>query len=165
MKTPEASLCFLLRADTILLVYGEYREGTKNWNGISAYKKGEEDIRQTAVRALYNEVKVEAISEALQQVAVLHLFEKTDEGHISETLKITVFLCEQWRGEPTHTAGLQPQWFPLETIPYDKMFTDSRHWLPRIIEGEQLIVEILQEKDPTTQLREVKDVLVRNIFD
>jgi len=31
---------------------------------------------------------------------------------------------------------MRPEWFPLDAIPYDKMWIDDKHWLPHVLEGK-----------------------------
>lgn len=162
MHIPTAVLSFLMRGDEILLVQGEFREGEKTWNGVSGFSKGQEKTEQSAMRALYTDVKIQAYPSDLERVAVLHFYELDEHRHVKETLQISVFLCEHWIGEPQFTPGLTPRWFSIEDIPYNEMFEDMKMWLPKVLEGEQLIVEILSEKDPSTNLTRIKDVLIRN---
>jgi hypothetical protein len=30
---------------------------------------------------------------------------------------------------------MAPQWFPIDAIPYDKMWPDDRFWLPLLLQG------------------------------
>lgn len=49
-----------------------------------------------------------------------------------------VYLVRAWRGQPTETAEMLPRWFAVDEVPYDAMWDDARHWLPRVLTGERL---------------------------
>ena len=46
------------------------------------------------------------------------------------------FVTRVWNGTPAATAELAPRWFPVDRIPFDRMWADARLWLPRALEGE-----------------------------
>ena len=46
------------------------------------------------------------------------------------------FVTRVWAGTPTATAELAPRWFPVDRIPFDRMWADARLWLPRALAGE-----------------------------
>ncbi len=46
------------------------------------------------------------------------------------------FVSRIWTGEPTASEELAPRWFPVNTIPFDRMWADARLWLPRALKGE-----------------------------
>jgi hypothetical protein len=51
---------------------------------------------------------------------------------------VHVFLATSWIGEPEETREMLPQWFPVGDLPFDAMWQDGRHWLPRILSGERI---------------------------
>lgn len=46
------------------------------------------------------------------------------------------FVTRTWTGTPTGSTELAPNWFPVDTIPFDRMWADARLWLPRALDGE-----------------------------
>jgi hypothetical protein len=34
---------------------------------------------------------------------------------------------------------MKPEWFDLNTIPYENMWDDDKIWMPRIIDGEEYV--------------------------
>jgi hypothetical protein len=40
-----------------------------------------------------------------------------------------------------------PVWYSVDEIPYDQMWQDAIHWLPRILEGELIEITIAFRED------------------
>ncbi len=50
---------------------------------------------------------------------------------------VHVFLARGCEGEPKETVEAIPMWTHLHRIPYELMWEDDQHWLPRMLEGEK----------------------------
>jgi 8-oxo-dGTP diphosphatase len=51
---------------------------------------------------------------------------------------VTVFFAEQWRGQIEGSDEITPEWFEVDSLPFDQMWDDESHWLPRALAGELL---------------------------
>ncbi|HCQ39704.1 MAG TPA: NUDIX hydrolase [Verrucomicrobiales bacterium] len=49
---------------------------------------------------------------------------------------VHVFMAEDFLGEVGETEEAIPRWTKISQIPYDMMWEDDEHWLPRMLEGE-----------------------------
>jgi len=49
---------------------------------------------------------------------------------------VHVFMAEDFVGEVGETEEAVPRWTKISQIPYDMMWEDDEHWLPRMLEGE-----------------------------
>ena len=49
-----------------------------------------------------------------------------------------LYVASEWQGEPTESDEMKPEWFDIQSIPYDKMFPDDKYWLPLILEGRKI---------------------------
>jgi 8-oxo-dGTP diphosphatase len=47
-----------------------------------------------------------------------------------------VFLLWSWEGMPAAGREIEPAWYPVKTIPYAQMWSDTAHWLPRVLAGD-----------------------------
>lgn len=60
---------------------------------------------------------------------------------------VVMFAGERFTGELVATEELIPQWFPVDALPFERMWEDARHWLPRALAGEVLNAEITIAED------------------
>lgn len=44
-----------------------------------------------------------------------------------------VFVCRDWSGEPSASAELAADWVPVADVPYERMWSDARWWLPGVL--------------------------------
>lgn len=159
-----AVITFLIDDDRILLAESNYRQNKITWNGISGYTEKRESSEISAIRELYEEIKVHVNETDLEKVGIIHYYNLKDNDLRQETLTVTVFLCRRWSGEPRSTPGIYPKWFTFAKIPYTDMFPDTEFWLKKVLAGDEVIVEILSRIDPQTGISEVENVLVRSLF-
>lgn len=106
--------------------------GVGKWNGFGGKVAEGESIVESVCRELEEESSL--IAESLEQVGLFE-FRFDDEPLIHE---VHVFRVHEFSGEPAETEEMLPQWFDLEEIPYESMWPDDIHWLPRVLTGEKL---------------------------
>jgi hypothetical protein len=51
---------------------------------------------------------------------------------------VHVFRATAWDGTPHESREMIPVWFSIEDIPFDQMWQDGYHWLPRVLSGERI---------------------------
>ena len=82
---------------------------------------------QAAIRETEEEVGIKVKScEKVAQVIFRNLYYKGE----PETDIMHVFISDDFEGEAATTSELTPEWFPIDQIPYDKMWGDAKHWMP-----------------------------------
>lgn len=52
---------------------------------------------------------------------------------------VHIFSATSYEGTPTETDEMKPEWFSLDAIPYDKMWTDDIHWMPLLLAGKPFV--------------------------
>jgi hypothetical protein len=52
-----------------------------------------------------------------------------------------------WNGTPCESEEVNPRWFNIDEIPYDKMFPDDKYWLPLILENKRIKAYFEFDKD------------------
>ena len=45
------------------------------------------------------------------------------------------------------TEEIAPEWYDIERIPYEQMWADAAHWLPRALAGEYVVAEYTFDSD------------------
>lgn len=107
--------------------------GAGRFNGTGGKLKEGESIEQATVRETKEEIDVTATE--MHKVAVLDFtFPHKPEWN----QQVHTFFCTKWEGQPTESEEMQPQWFPVDAIPFDKMWPDDTFWLPRVLKGEYI---------------------------
>lgn len=127
------TLSYLVNDTHICLGLKKRGFGEGNWNGYGGKLEKGEDIVSAAVREIKEESEVDVRKENLEQIAIVEfLFE--DGKH----LEVHTFFTREWEGEPQETEEMRPKWFLFKDIPYEHMWEDDVHWLPRALCGEKL---------------------------
>ena len=135
MKT--VTLCYCLNGPRILLGMKKTGFGAGKYNGFGGKVKECESIPQATVRELGEESGVRANEIDLDKVAEIEFsFEGQPKFHCH------VFLLKIWNGKPVETEEMSVEWFGKNTLPLDRMWVADRYWLPRVLAGEKLMVEV-----------------------
>lgn len=106
--------------------------GMGKWNGFGGKLKDGEIPEQAATRELQEECGAVAIE--IQKVAEIY-FENSFKPE--NNMHCHVFLCTKWEGEIIETEEMNPQWFEYEKIPFEKMWSDDKHWYTKMLTGER----------------------------
>jgi 8-oxo-dGTP pyrophosphatase MutT (NUDIX family) len=173
----DATVCLLVRGDPprqILLGLKKAGFATGKYNGIGGKVEDGETVVEAAVRELEEEIHVRAAEADLQPVGhFTFLFRTKPEWN----QVVYVYLIRTWQGVPEETDEMAPAWFDVEEIPYERMWQDDSHWLPRVLAGERVraryiygpdnesIERIEVEPWDTTSNRESSECLGQKGFD
>lgn len=134
----QATLCFLVEGQRVLLGMKKRGFGRGKWNGFGG-KVGEgESIEKAMEREVLEEVGVEVASN--EKVAELHFAFPYKHGWDQA---VHVFLAREWQGEPRESEEMRPEWFEVEKLPFSQMWSDDEYWLPRVLAGEKVVGKIV----------------------
>jgi len=123
-----ANLCFIVKDGRILLIRKKRGLGAGKINGPGGKIEPGETALEAAIRETQEEIGV--TPRDIEERGVLH-FQFAD-GY---SLHCAVFVAQDFEGEPIETVEATPLWFEIANIPYDEMWADDRHWLPRVLAG------------------------------
>ena len=134
MKTLVTTLCFLRTGNNILLARRKKGFGSGKYNGIG----GKLEEGETVIDALIRETK--------EEIGVIPTnYEPKGKVQFDETiagekvhLTFHVFIVTEWDGAIAESEEMAPEWFDVNNIPYDKMFSDDIYWLPRVLCGKSV---------------------------
>jgi len=92
-----------------------------------------EDARTAAVREVAEELGVVVDAADLEPISRI-TYPFVDKAEWSQ--RSFGFIARTWSETPTASTELAPRWFPVDRIPFDRMWADARLWLPRALAGE-----------------------------
>ena len=136
-----ATLCFVIREGSpshILLGKKKRGFGVGKLNGIGGKLALGESPEDGIIREVYEEVGLTISKETLHPT-----------GHITFRFPfhpefdhfVHVFLTTEWEGEPIESAEMLPAWFPVNEIPFERMWQDDAYWLPIVLKGRTISAE------------------------
>jgi 8-oxo-dGTP diphosphatase len=133
----EVAVTYLLRStpagEEVLLGRKLTGIGTGRVVGPGGKLEPDETAAEAAVREVLEEVGIFVAPGALQPVARL-TYEFPHRPEWSQAS--TAFLAREWSGTPEPSRELEPEWFPLASLPLGDMWDDARLWLPRALAGD-----------------------------
>lgn len=150
----QLTLLFLQRDGQVLLAMKKRGFGAGRWNGVGGKLDEGETVEQALVRECQEEIEVTPTS--FEKAAEI-IFHEQHEGS-KNTLQVHVFTCHGWKGEPTETEEMAPQWFDASAIPYDEMWADDPHWLPQVLADKKLVCEFELDENDQIVSKVVKEV-------
>ncbi|WIV68592.1 8-oxo-dGTP diphosphatase [Natrialbaceae archaeon AArc-T1-2] len=124
----EATLCFVVRDDEVLLIEKRRGLGEGWYNGPGGKLETGETPRECARREVREEVGLEVTE--LEKAGELTFYLDGD-AHTH----CHVFRTDSFAGEPTPSTEARPEWVPIEDVPYEQMWEDDRLWLPGVLDG------------------------------
>lgn len=125
-----ATLVFVFRDDEVLLINKKTGLGKGKVNGPGGKVDPGETPEQAAIRECQEELHI-TVSEL--EYCGEHCFQFVD-GY---SIHVYVYRTRKFTGLPTETREAEPLWVPVDSIPYDDMWEDDKHWLPMVIRGEK----------------------------
>ena len=127
----EAVICYIVDElnRKVLLMHKKTGLGEGKVNAPGGRIEPGETALEAAVRECQEEVHMTPMN--LEMRMELHFQFK--DGY---SLRGEAFFSTLWEGDPVETREADPFWCPLEEIPFEKMWEDDIHWLPRALKGE-----------------------------
>jgi len=134
-----ATLCFLVKDNKVLLGFKTQKIGKDCWNGYGGGINDGETPKLAALRELKEEAGVITLPEFLEKAAIVD-FHNTKSDGSTFVCRVHVYLVSQWTGNPRVTDEMiNPTWFDIERLPLDKMMPADREWLPVVLSGKKII--------------------------
>jgi hypothetical protein len=158
------TVCYLLDNDEILLAEIVYSSRARVVAGIGGEVTSEKTLEHQTIQYLYHDVRVTVYPHDLKKVGVLHHISENEKGERVSESTLHIFTCEKWQGEIQNTPGIKPSWYTQATLPYSSMLEQEEQWLPLIMQGEKVLIEILEKKDDVSGEFILANISVREIF-
>ncbi|KAJ8679025.1 hypothetical protein QAD02_014812 [Eretmocerus hayati] len=124
------TLVFVREHDKILLGLKKRGFGAGKWNGFGGKVEPGESIAEGALRELKEECGLTALE--LRKIGLVE-FEFENDPNL---LQVHVFDTYNYQGQITESEEMQPQWYDVKDIPYEKMWLDDTYWYPYMLRSE-----------------------------
>lgn len=124
--TEDATLLFVIQNRSILLIHKLRGLGKGKINGPGGRVEAGETAQECAVRETQEEIGVTPTG--VTYAGRLH-FQFVD-GY---GLRGDVFRADGFEGTLNETDEAIPEWFPVDAIPYERMWADDPIWLPHLL--------------------------------
>lgn len=133
-----ATICFLKKGSQILLAFKTKKIGKDCWNGYGGGIEVGETPKQSAVRELAEEAGVIALLQDLEKIAIVDFHNIKSDGSIFVCC-CHFYIVHKWTGEIKETKEMiNPTWFGVDSLPYDRMMPADRDFLPFALNGRKL---------------------------
>jgi 8-oxo-dGTP diphosphatase len=135
-----ATILFVRDTGRILLIHKKRGLGAGKINGPGGRIEAGETPLQAAIRETQEELCITPHAPRLRGELCFQFVDGL-------SLHVHVFMATGWTGTPTETDEAIPLWVDEADIPYDRMWADDRHWLPRMLRGETFHGRFLFDDD------------------
>ena len=102
------------------------------WNGFGGKIHDGETIEDATKRELLEESELTV--NVMEKIGVVEFSWKEKPDII---LEANIFKATDFLGELTESDEMKPQWFSTKDIPYDKMWSDDKYWIPLLLENKK----------------------------
>lgn len=134
-KCTEATLCFLIREEEVLLAEKQRKIGAGFLNGFGGkIEIGDKSIYDTNFREVKEEIDVSIkIARKMGEI----LFNNPSDDNSLKNIRVHVFVATEWEGEPKETDEMKGvSWHNITDLDYNKFLAADRLFIPQILKGE-----------------------------
>jgi 8-oxo-dGTP pyrophosphatase MutT (NUDIX family) len=130
----EATLCFPVRGDKVLLAEKQKKIGAGYLNGFGGKAEpGDADIFATNARETEEEIGIRI--RKVHKVGEIIFHNPSDDDELKR-MRVHVFIATDWSGEPTETDEMKKiAWHDIANLDFDKFLPADRLFLPQILAG------------------------------
>ena len=114
----------------ILLGMKKVKFGEGKYNGFGGRLENGESPLESAMRETREKVGITMVNPT-RMGEILFQFPTEEPDH-----RVHFFRAFRYTGSPTESDKMQPRWFPIGDIPYDRMLSGDKYWLPFLLEGK-----------------------------
>ncbi len=136
-----ATVCFVISDGAILLGLKKRGLGEGLWNGPGGKVEDGESIELAAIRETQEEMCI--VPRNLRATAVLDFYFPDVPMDLGWNQRAHIFMASEYEGKPVETDEMAPKWFPLDKIPFDRMWEDDEYWLPAMLKGNFVNAEFV----------------------
>ncbi|KAJ2757886.1 hypothetical protein IWQ56_006147 [Coemansia nantahalensis] len=125
--------------------------GSGKLNGFGGKVEPAETVEQGAIRELAEESGLVAAA-AARCGLLLFYFEDSPVA-----MEVHVFQAREYSGVPVETDEMRPEWFGVDSMPFDRMWADDHIWWPLMMRGDLFVGRFWFKADQVTITRSELD--------
>lgn len=142
----QATLALIVRDGKVLL--GEKKRGeigTGTLNGPGGKVEPGETPEECVVRETREELGIALDPSKLDKLGVITFFVQ----NIAD-FQVHLYHTEYFSGEARETEDMIPEWYPIDSLPFERMLESDREWFARAARGEHFDAEVYYEERAKT---------------
>ena len=140
----KTTLCFLIDENHICLAMKKRGFGVNKWNGVGGKVEYGESIPEAAAREIYEEIGVKTKIRDLEQVGNIKFYFSNKPEWDQQ---VYIYFTKRWQGAPVESEEMAPKWYDKTKLPYDEMWVDDIHWLPKVLDDKKVRGEFYFNED------------------
>lgn len=133
----DMTLGLLVEDNKILLGMKKRGFGEGRWNGFGGKVNDGETIEDAMMREFLEESGIRVIK--YKKAGIID-FEFKDNP---EVLRVHIFRILEKLGNPREGEEMRPQWFDIDKIPFEEMWSDDKFWMPMFLNNRKFEGKIL----------------------
>lgn len=127
------TLVIIQKDNQVLLGMKKRGFGMGKWNGFGGKVQEGESIEDAAKREVFEEAGI-AVPD-LQKLGVLDFSWRSQAQN--GVLEVNIFKAIDFSGEPAESEEMKPQWFAINEIPFEKMWSSDAFWYKPFLENKK----------------------------
>ncbi|MCL5018354.1 MAG: 8-oxo-dGTP diphosphatase [Candidatus Pacearchaeota archaeon] len=131
----------ICKGDFVLLGLKKKRFGKGKYNGFGGGVEKNEIYEEAITREVKEESGINVIFPE-HMGKIFYEFDGGEQDHIIHFFKIT-----DYKGIPKESDEMIPKWFYKNNLPYEKMWEDSKYWLPMLLEDKKFYGEVSYDEN------------------
>jgi 8-oxo-dGTP pyrophosphatase MutT (NUDIX family) len=131
----QATLCFPIKGDKVLLAEKQRKIGAGFLNGFGGRAEAEDgSIYDTNTREIEEEIGI--IIKTAKKMGEIAFHNPSDEDELKK-MRVHIFTTTEWDGEPSETDEMKKiAWYKISSLDYDKFLSADRLFIPQILAGK-----------------------------
>lgn len=146
----EGTLVYIINSERVLLAMKKRGFGQGKWNAPGGKIKNGETPMEAAIRETQEEV---GVTPTLRRQLGTITYHDPKDGDWN----VHVFRATALSGEPVESEEMEPQWWALSAIPYDRMWAGDEQWLPYVLRDHPFVAEIWMDGNGGVKKLNVKN--------
>ncbi|WVQ75808.1 hypothetical protein IAR50_005441 [Cryptococcus sp. DSM 104548] len=134
----EYSLVFVVDRTGSKFLLGLKRRGMGYglYNGYGGKPEKRESMLDCAMRELHEESGLIANKDGIRLKGLLLTSRPTStESDVKSLLRIHIYECTSWSGDPIETEEMTPEWFTRGNLPLERMWPEARKYVPVVLDS------------------------------